>query len=94
MMAALFLDEMHGLVKYLHTNISAELTASIFRLVGLGIASVSHLKICDPRRHKPDYKCGDDLISKLKKKKNPNFSLWHKIPHFIPQHDTRGDTFV
>jgi hypothetical protein len=28
--------------KYVHTNISAELAASIFRLVDLGIASVSH----------------------------------------------------
>jgi hypothetical protein len=42
-MVVLFSDGMHGMVKYVHTNISAELAASIFRLVGLGIASVSHL---------------------------------------------------
>jgi len=44
-MVALFSDGMHGLVKYVHTNISAELANSIFKLVGFGLDSVSHFDL-------------------------------------------------
>jgi hypothetical protein len=69
---------------FVHTNISAELTNSIFRLVGLGMASViiydlwsKMTPILTELRWEPYIKI-KIYISRI-------LDLWHKIPHFIPQ---------